>query len=155
MAPSMKKKAFSVRGGKGKLLSSQNWRYFRPLPLKGKKWLFWKKMMPRNEIGGMTKKGKLALSFEMTQKVSSSFPFSSKHLENFSENSEKMSFTGRKSFLHQNFWFVQTAAPIPGLSRLTKKKALFSEQKTAFDSLSSWLPFLGKKHLKQILLHHP
>lgn len=153
MAPSAKKKVFSVRGGK--FLQSENWEYFRALPKTRKKWLFFKKMMPRNEIGKITKKAKLAVSFQEAQKLSSSLmsSFSMKKMNHFPGKNKKLSLLKRKHFSQQNFWFVKTAAPIPGVSRLGKQKALFGHQKMAFDCLSNWLPFLGKKHLKQILLH--
>ncbi len=151
MAPSQKKKMF--RAQKGQDLT--NWLYHRPLPQKRKKWLFLKKMKSAGEIGGMVKKTKFLFSFASALKSRETFPlgtasFSLKTSESFPAFEGSLSVPQRKNLSSQNFWFGETAAAIPGMSPLKKKKIFFSEKKAAYTRLASWLCFLKKKQIFHI-----
>lgn len=151
MAPSQKKKM--VRAQKGQ--DFRNWLYHRPVPQKRKKWLFMKKMKSAGEIGGMVKKTKLVFSFASALKSGETFPlgtasFSLKTSNSFPAFEDFLSVPQRKNLWSQNFWFAETAAAIPGISPLKKKKVFFSEKKTAYARLASWLCFLNKKQIVHI-----
>nr|AAF72050.1 orf345 [Tetradesmus obliquus] len=48
----------------------------------------------------------------------------------------------------KRLWFFDTAAPIPGVSSLKKKKRLLSTKLRAFKTLQSWIEIYNKKQMK-------
>lgn len=48
----------------------------------------------------------------------------------------------------KRLWFFDTAAPIPGVSSLKKKKRLQSTKQRAFKTLQSWIEIYNKKQMK-------
>ena len=51
----------------------------------------------------------------------------------------------------KRLWFFDTAAPIPGVRSLKKRKTLFSNKQRAFKTIQSWLAVFNKKQIKSFL----
>jgi hypothetical protein len=48
----------------------------------------------------------------------------------------------------KRLWFFDTAAPIPGVSSLKKKKRLYSTKLRRFKTIHSWYQIYNKKQMK-------
>lgn len=55
----------------------------------------------------------------------------------------------------KRFWFFDTAAPIPGVSSLKKRKILFRAKQRASQTIQSWLQILTKKQMKKFFRTFP
>lgn len=68
-------------------------------------------------------------------------------------NNGKTGIQSKKAFslFYKSFWFLDKAAPIPGVSFLKKAKILYSTKQRDSKILNSWFEILTKKQLKVFL----
>lgn len=159
MSPKTKKLSIKKYKGAGVLLYQNIWHQ----PKQTKKlnqWSKFKKKMQFTELRKIKPMPKYAVYktlnssiFEQNKyKFQTGFSFR-QNIQQKQTNARMNDFIGLKkvyNLLSKPYWFFNTAAPIPGVASLKKRKALYQIKQNGYKILKAWLSILNKKQIKNL-----
>lgn len=141
----LKTKKLSFYKAKG-IVQYQNLWHIPKLTKKQKKWSKFKVKVHSTEQGRATPK------FRMLQTISPAWA-GVQNTKKFVANKSNLQTPGLDSkkalsLIVKRLWFFDTAAPIPGVSSLKKRKTLYRSKLRAYKTIQSWQGILSKKQMK-------